>query len=97
MIWPRSWWNPRTLCSSNIRSFSTTMMRRSSSPHPPSERSPELAKARGTGARALRSIMEGIMLDIMFELPDRRPNQKYVLTDKVVRGEESLFTHEAAA
>ncbi len=56
-----------------------------------------LAKARGTGARALRSIMEGIMLDIMFELPDRRPNQKYTLTDKVVRGEESLFQHEAAA
>ena len=56
-----------------------------------------LAKARGTGARALRSIMEGIMLDIMFELPDRQPHQKYTLTDKVVRGEESLFQHEAAA
>ena len=56
-----------------------------------------LAKARGTGARALRSIMERIMLDIMFELPDRAPGQKYVLTDKVVRGEESLFAHEVAA
>ena len=56
-----------------------------------------LAKARGTGARALRSIMENIMLDIMFELPDRPPGQKYVLTDKVVRGEESLFAHDAAA
>ena len=29
------------------------------------------AKARGTGARALRSIMESLMLDIMYELPDR--------------------------
>ena len=56
-----------------------------------------LAKARGTGARALRSIMEAIMLDIMFELPDRQPGQRYVLTDKVVRGEESLFHHEVAA
>ena len=56
-----------------------------------------LAKARGTGARALRSIMEQIMLDIMFELPDRAPGQKYVLNEKVVRGEESLFTHEVAA
>jgi len=56
-----------------------------------------LAKARGTGARALRSIMEGIMLDIMFELPDRPPGQKYVLTDRVVRGEDSLFAREVAA
>jgi len=56
-----------------------------------------LAKARGTGARALRSIMEGIMLDIMYELPDRDPGQTYVLTDRVVRGEDSLFPQEAAA
>ena len=56
-----------------------------------------LAQARGTGARALRSIMEGIMLDIMFELPDREPGQKYVLTDKIVRGEESLFAAEGVA
>jgi ATP-dependent Clp protease ATP-binding subunit ClpX len=55
-----------------------------------------LAKARGTGARALRSIMESIMLDIMFELPDREPGQTYLLTDRVVRGEESLFSHAAA-
>ena len=31
------------------------------------------AKARGTGARALRSVMEGLMLDIMFDLPERQP------------------------
>ena len=55
-----------------------------------------LAKARGTGARALRSIMEGLMLDIMYELPDRPPGQTYVLTDRVVRGEESLFDQAAA-
>jgi len=54
-----------------------------------------LAKARGTGARALRSIMEGIMLDIMYELPDRPAGQKYVLNDRVVRGEESLFAGAA--
>ena len=29
------------------------------------------AKAKDTGARGLRSIVEEIMLDIMFELPDR--------------------------
>ncbi|WP_435010628.1 ATP-dependent Clp protease ATP-binding subunit ClpX [Tundrisphaera lichenicola] len=55
-----------------------------------------LAKARGTGARALRSIMEGLMLDIMYELPDREPGQTYELTDGVVRGEDSLFNHAAA-
>ena len=54
------------------------------------------AKARGTGARALRSIMETMMLDIMFELPEREAGQTYTITDKVVRGEESLFTTTAA-
>jgi ATP-dependent Clp protease ATP-binding subunit ClpX len=53
------------------------------------------AKARGTGARALRSVMEGLMLDIMFELPDRPQNQTYVINERVVRGEEPLF-HKAA-
>jgi ATP-dependent Clp protease ATP-binding subunit ClpX len=63
---------------------------------PASHEIARLAKARGTGARALRSIMENIMLDIMFELPDREPGQTYLLTDGVVRGEESLFSHAAA-
>jgi ATP-dependent Clp protease ATP-binding subunit ClpX len=54
------------------------------------------AKARGTGARALRSIMEGLMLDIMFELPEREPGRTYTINDKVVRGEEKLFNPSAA-
>ncbi|HEX8202154.1 MAG TPA: ATP-dependent Clp protease ATP-binding subunit ClpX [Isosphaeraceae bacterium] len=54
------------------------------------------AKARGTGARALRSIMEGLMLDVMFELPERAPGQTYTVSDRVVRGEESLFSQTAA-
>jgi len=49
------------------------------------------AKARDTGARALRSIVENIMLDIMFSLPDQKHEAKYVITDRVVRGEDSLF------
>ncbi len=49
------------------------------------------AKARGTGARALRSIMEQLMLDIMYELPNRPKGQTYTVTDRVVRGEQSLF------
>ncbi|WP_315852141.1 ATP-dependent Clp protease ATP-binding subunit ClpX [Paludisphaera soli] len=51
----------------------------------------ELAKARGTGARALRSIMENLMLEVMYELPEREPGQIYAITDKIVRKEEKLF------
>jgi len=54
------------------------------------------AKARGTGARALRSIMESLMLEIMYELPEREAGQLYTITDKVVLGEESLFSPSAA-
>ncbi|MFN4257687.1 MAG: ATP-dependent Clp protease ATP-binding subunit ClpX [Gemmataceae bacterium] len=49
------------------------------------------AKDRDTGARGLRSIVEDIMTDIMFELPDLEHKGKYVVSDKVVRGEASLF------
>ncbi len=49
------------------------------------------ARERDTGARALRSIVEEVMTDIMFELPDIEPKGKYVVTDQVVRGEKALF------
>ena len=48
------------------------------------------AKARGTGARALRSVMEGLMLDIMFDLPERQPGHHYTITEGVVQGKEAL-------
>ncbi len=54
------------------------------------------AKARGTGARALRSIVESLMLDIMYDLPERPPGQTYTITEEVVRGERSLFDAEGA-
>ncbi|WP_076350571.1 ATP-dependent Clp protease ATP-binding subunit ClpX [Paludisphaera borealis] len=57
----------------------------------------KLAKARGTGARALRSIMESLMLEIMYDLPDREPGQTYTVTEAVVRKEESLFQPIAKA
>lgn len=50
-----------------------------------------LAKNRDTGARGLRSIVEDTMTDIMFELPDLEAKGKFVVTDKVVRGEANLF------
>ena len=49
------------------------------------------AKEKDTGARGLRSIIEEIMTDPMFELPDVEPKGKFVLSEKVARGEEPLF------
>jgi ATP-dependent Clp protease ATP-binding subunit ClpX len=49
------------------------------------------AKARGTGARALRSVMEGLMLDLMYELPEREKGQTYTITEGVVKGKEALL------
>ncbi len=51
-----------------------------------------LAKARDTGARGLRSIVEEIMLDVMYDLPDMERKGKHVVTAEVVRGERKLFT-----
>lgn len=50
-----------------------------------------MARERDTGARGLRSIVEDIMLDIQFDLPDIEAKTKYVVTDAVVRGEKPLF------
>src|SRR2546421_2910169 len=49
------------------------------------------AKDRDTGARGLRSIVEEIMTDIMFELPEIETKVKYTVTESVVRGEVALF------
>ena len=49
------------------------------------------AKSRDTGARGLRSIVEEVMTDIMYELPDMEPKGKFTVTEHVVRGETSLF------
>ena len=46
---------------------------------------------RDTGARALRCIVEELMNDIMFELPDIENKGKYQVTAEVVRGEKPLF------
>jgi ATP-dependent Clp protease ATP-binding subunit ClpX len=54
------------------------------------------AKGRDTGARGLRSIVEEIMTDIMFELPEMEPKGKFVVTEQVVRGEKPLFEKKPA-
>lgn len=48
----------------------------------------DLAIERGTGARALRSIFEKLMLDVMFESPSSTDPMKVVLDRSVVDGEK---------
>ncbi len=49
------------------------------------------AQERETGARGLRSIIEGIMLEIMYDLPDQPAGNSYVITPEIVRGEAKMF------
>ncbi len=44
----------------------------------------EQALKRGTGARALRSIIEEVMQDIMFEIPSRRDVKRVVITAETI-------------
>ena len=55
-----------------------------------------VAKQKDTGARGLRSVVEGLMFDIMFELPEQEAGKKYIVTPAVVRGEEKLFVQDGS-
>ncbi len=46
---------------------------------------------KGTGARGLRSIVEEVMLDIMFDLPEQPKGSKFVINEEVVLGDQKLF------
>ena len=50
-----------------------------------------------TGARALRQLLESLMLDMMYELPARKDPREYVITDKNVRGEEPVVARPLKA
>ncbi|MCW8824614.1 MAG: AAA family ATPase, partial [Ignavibacteriaceae bacterium] len=52
----------------------------------------EKAMVKKTGARALRSIVEDIMLDIMYELPNKKDVEKCVITGDVIeKGDEPIY------
>jgi ATP-dependent Clp protease ATP-binding subunit ClpX len=51
----------------------------------------ERALKRDTGARALRAVTEEIMLDLMYRLPDQQQGGKYIITEEIVEGRQSLF------
>ncbi len=49
------------------------------------------AAAEETGARALRSVMESLMLDLMFELPDLVKDKKdFLITEEMVLGAQPI-------
>jgi ATP-dependent Clp protease ATP-binding subunit ClpX len=45
-----------------------------------------------TGARALRSITEELMVDLMYQLPEEAKPAKYVITRDIVEGKADLFS-----
>ncbi len=49
------------------------------------EAAAELAVARKTGARALRSIVEEALLDVMFDIPERADIRRCIITEETIR------------
>jgi ATP-dependent Clp protease ATP-binding subunit ClpX len=55
----------------------------------------EKAMERKTGARGLRSILEGILLDSMYNIPSRDDVSKVVIDESVIRGDsEPLLVYQ---
>jgi len=55
------------------------------------------ALKRDTGARALRSIAEELMIDLMYQLPEEAKPVKYVITREIVQRKADLFTAKQKA
>ena len=49
------------------------------------------AKDKETGARGLRSIIEDVMLEVMYELPEQEEGGRYIINKDVVEGRNKLF------
>jgi len=56
------------------------------------------ALRRGTGARALKSVFEEVMIDIMFDIPDLKAVEKVVVTEECVTKRErpKIYMKESA-
>ncbi|WOJ95849.1 ATP-dependent Clp protease ATP-binding subunit ClpX [Congregibacter brevis] len=55
----------------------------------------EKAMERKTGARGLRSILEGVLLDTMYSIPSREDVAKVVVDESVIRGDsEPLLVYQ---
>jgi len=55
------------------------------------------AHDKDVGARGLRSIIEEVMLEIMYELPDQSAAGTFVVTEDVVAGRQPLFAMKKSA
>jgi ATP-dependent Clp protease ATP-binding subunit ClpX len=64
-----------------------------------SEAMADLALARGTGARGLRSIIEAVLEPVMYEIPSRDDVAKVIVTEATVSGAEgpTILTHDEVA
>ncbi|UCD51688.1 MAG: ATP-dependent Clp protease ATP-binding subunit ClpX [Phycisphaerales bacterium] len=54
------------------------------------------ALTRDTGARALRSITEELMVDLMYHLPEESKPAKYAITEDIVEGRTNLMAAKRA-
>ena len=55
------------------------------------------AHEKDVGARGLRAIIEEVMLDIMYDLPEQPPGTQYLVTADVVAGRQPLFGMKKSA
>ena len=51
------------------------------------------AVERGTGARGLRSVMEGLLKQVMFDLPSEAGVERCTVSDAAVKGEAAIEYH----
>ncbi len=57
----------------------------------------EKAMKRGTGARALKSVLENVMLDIMYDMPSKKNVEKVMVTPETVEeGIAKITTRKSA-
>ena len=92
-----SWSSPRTRSPSSTRSCSSS--RTCGLTFEPESLRAVAAKAlkRGTGARGLRAILETMMTDIMFDLPNREDVREIVITkEAITEGTSPLIVTERA-
>ncbi|MBI5369445.1 MAG: ATP-dependent Clp protease ATP-binding subunit ClpX [Planctomycetes bacterium] len=57
----------------------------------------KIAAEKKTGARALRAVIEQLMLDVMFHLPSRKDARTYRILPAHVRGQEPMLPDPAQA
>jgi ATP-dependent Clp protease ATP-binding subunit ClpX len=49
------------------------------------------ALEKGVGARGLRGILEEVMLDIMYDLPEQQEGSQFTIDVSIIEGKRTLF------